>query len=262
MRYVIILLIIIAVFMGIRLTERTLRKSKNFLISIKKELNINDVLGEEGCGNIVEKSVDIEPFEKLKVSRNVKVILEQSSDTPKILIKTDENLQDNIKIKSENKVLYISLKENINKSTKNEIHLTYQTLKFLKVSAGGYVKSKEEHLHNLPNFKLDVSSGANVKLKNMKSENLECNASTGANLYLSGNTKELKVKASTGANVKLDALLAESCDAKATTGANIKVYVLNKLKADASTAGNIKYKGNPQNINKDTNSGGVVKSFQ
>ena len=53
---------------------------------------------------------------------------------------------------------------------------------------------------------------------------------------------------------------AYQADVEATSGATVKIFVAKKLKATASSAGDVLYKGNPEILSNASSSGSVKKA--
>ena len=103
------------------------------------------------------------------------------------------------------------------------------------------------------NLKLVTSSGADMDIS-IDVDNVTCSSSSGSDLKVSGTTTDLTAEASSGSDIKAGKLKAQNCVAEASSGADIVVYSEVKLKANASSGGDIKYYGNPESV---TKSGGV-----
>ena len=72
---------------------------------------------------------------------------------------------------------------------------------------------------------------------------LEIDASSGANIEITGNAKEVYVDGSSGANIRAKDLVTKECPCGGQQRSNISVNVSEQLTADASSGGNISYKG-------------------
>ncbi len=88
---------------------------------------------------------------------------------------------------------------------------------------------------------------------------MEIDASSGANIDLSGKALNVYVDGSSGANIRAKNLMAEECRAEANSGANISINVSKSLTADASSGGNISYSGEAEVTKNKSISGNVHK---
>ena len=88
---------------------------------------------------------------------------------------------------------------------------------------------------------------------------IEADASSGADIKISGQTDVLYADASSGADIKARGLLAKRCNADASSGSDISVNVSESLTADASSGADISYSGDPEVSKKKSVSGSVHK---
>lgn len=253
MRYIIILLVIVLIFLGLR-TCRKIENNVNHIFKKEFDVDFNFLGGIEGTGNVTEEKREVKDFRKLKAKRGVNVFLEKGNE-PAVVVTIDENLQEYIIVKNEGDLLIIKSKERLKNYEKYEINVTYTELDELLSSSGSSVKTVNEI--NSPEFKVSSSSGASVKL-DINSEDVKCHVSSGANAKLAGETEKLMVDVSSGANADLSNLKAEKCLVKASSGARMDIFVTKELNANASSGGSINYKGNPTTVEKKKSSGGSI----
>lgn len=104
-----------------------------------------------------------------------------------------------------------------------------------------------------------VSSGSNIRL-GVTAGSVMVKASSGSNAAIEGKANFGIIDISSGALCKADELKLDELEAEATSGANLSVNVSKRLKVRASSGGLVKYKGRPEieaNISKI--SGGTLK---
>lgn len=104
-----------------------------------------------------------------------------------------------------------------------------------------------------------VSSGSNIRL-GVTAGSVMVKASSGSNTAIEGKANSGIIDISSGALCKADELKLDELEAEATSGANLSVNVSTRLKVRASSGGLVKYKGRPEieaNISK--TSGGTLK---
>ncbi|UWX60242.1 DUF4252 domain-containing protein [Chryseobacterium oranimense] len=126
----------------------------------------------------------------------------------------------------------------------------------IDVSSGANVKG-DFRIDNT----LDVgtSSGANIRA-GVTAGTITVKASSGSNTAIEGKADSGVIDVSSGALFKADELRLNNLQAEATSGANLSVNVSTRLKVKASSGGLVKYKGRPEiesNISK--TSGGALK---
>jgi hypothetical protein len=212
---------------------------------------------DKGNGNITTETRTTEAFSKIEASSGVKVFISQS-DSYKVEVSTDSNLQVKVKVEVKDGVLHLSLNGRASKFTSLRINVSFKELKALSVSSGSNVKSESELA--LGHFKVEASSGSVVNLI-LNSTFTENYASSGSNIDLSGKTNVLLVEASSGANVTCKTLESAYGKIAASSGANIKVFIVEAGEFNASSGGNIGYKSGLKEITTHKSSGGNVYNF-
>lgn len=126
----------------------------------------------------------------------------------------------------------------------------------IDVSSGANVKGDFKIDNTLD---IGTSSGANIRA-GVTAGTITVKASSGSNTAIEGRADSGIIDISSGALCKADDLRLNNLEAEATSGANLSVNVSAKLKVKASSGGIVKYKGRPEiesNINK--TSGGALK---
>lgn len=127
--------------------------------------------------------------------------------------------------------------------------------------------------------KISASSAANVYTEDvLKTRRLEVECASAASVELDLEVDELKVRVSSAGDVELEGkagkgdfevssageidaydLEVDILSVEASSAGNAKVNVVKELEARASTAGNIRFRGNPTKSRTDSSTGGSVK---
>lgn len=213
-----------------------------------------------GNGNVVEENLNIsENFDRIHAANGWEVILEKGDDIS-VRLEADENLAEAAEIYVKNNTLKIYCENNIGRATSKKVYVTYiDNLSEIKASSGADLRSnqtlKGERLD------IDVSSGGYIKTDAVV-RNIDTDVSSGGSVKLSGSTESLKVDVSSGGTINAQDLRAKYADASASSGGAIDIYVTDRLKARASSGGDIDYWGNPKEVDKPKKSmsGGSVSS--
>lgn len=220
--------------------------------------NFNLNLGQEnGNGNVVTQTKEVENFKAIKASNGLDVYLTEGK-AQKVIIEADENLQELIEVISENGTLKIRTKKNIGNSKSKKVHVTYTQLESIDASSGADVLGNSVIKNEL--LSVSSSSGADVELEVFTKE-LFADASSGADLKLSGKATRFIADASSGSDIKAKGLETISCKAEASSGADIEVNVRDRMEGRASSGGDIKYYGNPADVSKNDSSSGSIRKM-
>ena len=209
-----------------------------------------------GSGHVTAEKRDLSGnFKTISVNNALDLVVEQSDKT-EIIVEADDNLQKEIITKVENGVLVIyRAGGNFNNVTSKKITVKTPIIDGLEASSASTVNCST----TLKGNKLIlVSSSAASILATVEYENIQLTGSSASTLNIKG--KALQVEASTSSASAIDAseLLANEVTPSTSSGGSIKVRPIENLKAEASSGGNIIYKGTPKSIQKKESSGGSI----
>ncbi|TXD48759.1 head GIN domain-containing protein [Polaribacter sp. IC073] len=213
---------------------------------------LNKVNGNKNV--IVKERKTQDNFSGIMVSAGIDVYISQGNENT-ITIEADENLHDLIITEVSNGVLNIYSDKNIGRAKAKKVYVTLENLTLLKATSGSDVfgettiKTKE--------ISISATSGADIKIE-VEAESVETNATSGADIAVSGITVNHVSNATSGSSIDAYHLKSENVIANATSAADINIYASKKIKAKATSAGAIDFKGNPTTVHKKASSGGSV----
>lgn len=218
----------------------------------------NFSFGIRGNGDVVtaERMIS-EDFDIIKVSRGLDVYLTQSNDVG-IEVEADENLHDIIITEVKGNTLHIYADENISYSRMQKVMVNFKNVSKISATSGSDVYST--NTIKADNLELSTTSGSDMELT-IDVDLLECSATSGSDLRLYGSSNKMYAKATSGSDIKAADLKTKFCDASATSGADITVYTSEEISARASSGGDIKYYGNPENVRIEDGVSGSVKKY-
>ena len=194
------------------------------------------------------------PFEQLKVSGNVHVILVPSKTS--YLEFDSESFPESLVVEQDLSQLVLKSKTELKQSEAIEFKLYLSSLSALEVVRGAVVQSGDTlHFENL-NLRTDTGGKAEFTIV---SDALIARVNQGSDLILYGSTRSLEVNANTVANFLGYGLQAENAFVKASTGAQVKVTVSGVLNASASGKSFVGYDGDPDKKEFSTSLGGKIK---
>lgn len=227
------------------------------IIMLSCDFSLNIGTGIDGNKKVVTQDRNISNnFESIKVSQGLDLYITQSNDVS-LSVEADENLHDIIMTDVENGTLRIYTTENIRRAASKKINLSIDNISAIKATSGSDVFSTNTIKTN--SLELNCTSGADITL-DVKTETLNCYSTSGSDIRVSGTTKSLFAEATSGSDIKASDLIAETSKVKATSGADISVNTSKELTARATSGGDIRYSGNPEKIDKSDNSAGSVRA--
>ena len=231
---------------------------KNYLIlfcALCLSLNIN----AQKNGNR-----NLDDYRKLKVSGGISV--ELLSGNPSAEIEVTKGELDELLTEVKGDVLHIKFgkKGLFNWNSDNrKAHIKLSgslNLEAISASAGAYIGSVE--VINSDEIDVDASSGGTIEIE-IECIRATCNASSGGNLRVNGNSNSMKVQASSGGNYNGRNFESKKVIVNASSGGSATVWATDSLKANASSGGSVKFKGDPKQRDIDVGkySGGSIRQM-
>jgi len=216
----------------------------------------------------VTESRNIENFNEIIGKSGVNINY-YNSDSPKVIVETDKKENLNYIITStKNNVLevYIDTKNQPNVTiSKIDISVYGIALEKISMTSGSKISFEDNFKSNV--LRIKETSGAQIVFKSLKTDYLEIDLSSGAQLNgnitsktitskmssgsicsLKGETKQLDIKATSGSISDLKKLNATRANLIANNASSITSWVSQKLLVDANTASKITIKGLPTDI--------------
>ncbi len=141
---------------------------------------------------------------------------------------------------------------------KAKVKIYYTQLQRIQVSAGSTLIGADKI--EAPQMELDISSGARCDLQ-LRCQEVRVDASSGAEVLLEGKAKKMYFDVSSGASIDAFDLLVSEASGDASSGASVRLNCTDLLNAEASSGGEIRFRGNPCTIQKHTSSGGSVRAL-
>ncbi len=213
--------------------------------------------GVKGDGNVISDKRKIsDDFVRIEASRGLDVYITKSKKLS-LVVEADENLHELIETEVREGTLYITSSKNIWSASSKKIHLSVDFINEIKVSSGAEVFS--ENTFTSDKLAVNVSSGAQANL-DLRVDDLRCESSSGAEIKLSGEANTFEASSSSGSEIEAYGLKVRTCNAKATSGSDMELMVTEIFVGEATSGGDIKFKGRPQKAQKNNNSGGSVRS--
>jgi len=229
-----------------------------FTITLLTSCNLGMFNGVKGDRNVVTNDRKLnDDFTAIKVSTGLNVYVTQG-DKNEVIIEADENLHDIIMTEVEDGVLRIYSEKSIWGEKAAKVHVTVKNLEELDATSGSEVTSTNEIIAT--NFKVSTTSGAEVDFK-VNSTNVESSATSGSELKLFGKTVNHTSSATSGATIDGYNLKSENAYVSVTSGADIYIYASVKIEANATSGGDIDFKGNPKQTKNSSSSGGSVSKI-
>jgi hypothetical protein len=207
-----------------------------------------------GNGNVVKKERSVTSFEGVSVSTGIDVYLKQG-DNESLAVEADENLHEYIITEVKAGVLHVYTDANIREAERKRVYVTMKEITSLKTTSAGDiigetpVKGKD--------IELSASSAGNIKL-DVNCEKLEVDISSSGDITLSGEAGSLNADLSSAGDLEAYNLLVREADVSVSSAGDARINVSEKIKARASSAGDITYRGDPKYVDASSSSAGGI----
>jgi hypothetical protein len=216
------------------------------------------VNAENGNGDVVTKTRNLDDdFTGVRGSSGLDVFLEEGSEN-KVVVEADSNLHEYIETEVSNGVLKIRTTKNINRAKSKKVYVTYTSLNTVEASSGADVIASD--VIRAEKLDLSSSSGADLELE-IDAREVMVKCSSGADIKVTGRAKYLTADASSGSDINARNLEATKVRAEVSSGADIVVNVVESLDAKASSGGDIKYYGDPMTVNKKDGKSSAIRKM-
>lgn len=212
---------------------------------------------ERGNGNITVRERAVSDFDEVEIRGNYDLVLQKAA-AEKVVIETDENLQDFIELTVGGKRLTIRNLEPLISKQNIRITVYYTTLQALSSSGSSVVSSDGMIKSN----KLDVEfSGAGSLNLELEVEDLEVDMPGAGLIKLVGYANRQRLKMSGAGHLNALNLITNETRVELNGLGGADIHALKKLDATLNGVGSIRYKGAPAELNQDVRGMGVIKPY-
>ena len=207
-----------------------------------------------GNNDVVKKERKAEFFNGVKVSTGIDVFLTQGNNEA-ISVEADENLHEYILTEVKGEVLHVYTDANIRKAERKRVYVTMKEINSIKTSSAGDVVGetavKTDHLE------LSASSAGDIKIE-VYANDIDVDISSSGDITLSGEADMLSADLSSAGDLNAFNLKVREADISVSSAGDADINVTDRIKARASSAGDINYKGDPKYIDAHTSSAGGI----
>lgn len=194
----------------------------------------------------------LDNFTAISIGEAIKLVLVPGNKNEAKI--TAQNIDlDEIETRVSGSKLKIELSGNRYRNVDVEIRLTYKNLEDLSVSSAARVRT--EGPIKAEEIEISVSSAGDAKLE-IEVKEVDVTVSSSGNLMLSGKAVSQRAGISSAGDYKAYELACEEAYVRASSAGSARVSVSKEIDANASSAGSIKYKGNPDKVYVNSSSGG------
>jgi hypothetical protein len=237
-----------------------MKKSALILLAILLVSSTSCIIGGwdnhiTGNGNVVEEIRDISGFTGVHLSSGIDVLLSEGKDF-EVRVEADENLLEVITTELKGDILVVGTdRVNIHNARAKRVHVTLPELKTLKVTSAGDCEGQT--LFHCEDLDLDITSAGDLTLE-VKADRIDVNIRSSGDVRLSGKTDVLHASLSSAGDLQAFDLVAGEVDVDVSSAGDARVYATDEISMNASSAGNIYYKGGARVIRSSRSSAGDI----
>jgi len=212
----------------------------------------------KGNGTITTKTHTTSDYNEVKVIGFMDVLLESGTEGL-ITVKTDENLQEYIDIKSKKGVLTIKVKNSVNIQTKKGVHVTvpFKDLDAVSLTGSGDVLTSTSIKGK--NFEAELIGSGDMILE-VDAETIDAKITGSGDLNLSGKVTNLEIKVTGSGDFSSKTLISQNTQVYVSGSGDAIVHANKSLKARVNGSGDIIYYGNPESTDNKTMGSGAISS--
>jgi len=208
-----------------------------------------------GNGHVVDETRDLSGFTGVHVSSGIDVYLSQGSNF-EVKVEADENLQEVILTEVEGNQLVVKTdRVNIRNAKSKKVHVTLPDLKTLKISSAGDCVGQNPF--SCEDLRISISSAGDLKLE-VEAQRIDLDISSSGDASLSGSAEVFDVTLSSAGDLNAFDLIAGKVDVNVSSAGDARVHATEEISMNASSAGNIYYKGDARVLNSQSSSAGNI----
>ena len=223
--------------------------------------------------NYLTKQVNVAAFDGIRTSTAIDVVYTQADRTA-VEIYAPDNLMEYVKVESRDGLLNVYFESdeagkslNIRGNHKTKVRVSAPAVHTLQASSSGDIvlanglktdgcvrieSSSSGDIEgadiSCEELKIQASSAGDIELERVECSSLHAEASSSGDVSVSGVARSAKFEASSAGDIDADELKAEEVTAKASSAGDVSCHAVASLEASTSSAGNVRYKGNPKDI--------------
>jgi len=211
--------------------------------------------GISGNGRVVEETRDISGFTGVHVSSGIDVYLSQGNEF-EVVVEADENLQDVILTELNGNMLVVKTDHvSIRSAKSKKVHVTLPELAELKISSAGDCVGQNPF--TCDDLQLSISSAGDLSLE-VDADRIDLDISSSGDARLAGSADEFNVRLSSAGDLNAFDLVAAKVDVDVSSAGDARVNATEEISMNASSAGNIYYRGDARVIHSRSSSAGDI----
>jgi hypothetical protein len=210
-------------------------------------------------GDIIDKQYVLDDFSDVTINCSADLILTQSEDaSPTVIVETEENIQELLKLKVVNNELVIDMEGCIFNSNGVTVYVSLPHISGLTINGSGDMSTDGE-FKQTENIDLSVEGSGDMKLQ-LDATKINATIDGSGDIKLTGKADHLMASIDGSGDIKAYKCKSKETTAKIDGSGDIEVTVKKNLKVSINGSGDVKYKGSPKVESSIDGSGDVKKN--
>lgn len=237
---------------------------------------LGDATTVRGSGNVVEETREVSGVSGVNLATIGDLTIEVGS-TESFRIEAEDNLMEYFETEVRGGKLTIGTQNNVRLETTKPVryYLTVTGLDTIDITSAGNIKAPDLEAGE---FSITVGSAGNLDLGDLEADTLTVNISSSGNVAMGelntevievdigstgnldiagGEVNSQKITIGSSGNYTAQDLASEEADVRLSSTGSATIWVQDQLKANLSSTGDLRYRGNPT-VDATTNSTGDV----
>jgi hypothetical protein len=239
---------------------------------------IGDGKTVRGSGNVVEETRAVSGVSGVELA-TIGTLTIAVGDTESLRIEAEDNLMEYLETEVRNGRLSIETQDNIRLDAKRPVnyYLTVTGLDTIEISSSGDIQAPDLEAER---FSINISSSGDLEMGDLEADSLtvrisssgdvtmgvldantlEVDISSSGNLTIaSGQVKTQNITISSSGNYTAQDLESDEAVVRFSSSGSATIWVQDYLKANLSSSGDLRYRGNPTVDATTTSSGDVIQ---
>ena len=208
----------------------------------------------KGSGHQITESYNVANFNELEISGAFRVNLKQDSSLA-LSITTDDNLMKYIHVESDGERLHIYNKKSVCGS--GEMILNIGIKQLSRLTGSGAVNFVSAGKINAKDLHIGLNGASSVNL-DLTADNVSTEGTGSSEIDLKGQATSHRVQLTGAGKLRAFDFVVGKYDIRSTGAADCEINVLTDLQVSSTGASDVKYKGNPANVNSTKLGAGTV----
>jgi hypothetical protein len=219
-------------------------------------IGLGDGKTVRGSGEVVEETRAVSGVTGVELATLGNLTIEVG-DTESLRIEAEDNLMEYFETEVRNGKLRIGTQEDVRLVTTKPVnyYLTVTALDTIEISSAGDIQAPDR---NVDRFSISIDSAGDLEIGVLNANTLEVDIGSSGNLDIKGGeVKTQNITISSSGNYTAQELASDEAEVRLESAGSATIWVQNHLKANLSSSGDLRYRGDPT-VDATTNSSGDV----